>query len=438
MQFKRALQHTIAWKSLNTVLAFCINLLLVRIFGAAESGDFFYALTLLAFVTLVASWSLESGITYHGSNDPENIPAITIFLVPWLILQSFIIWWVLTNGAIDLDPRFSWLFIFTNLIITYVSALFYARKWVFAVNIIACISNAFVLVLLLVNYFKVFDFAQVDNGSDIAGNPSLWAGDRHRGAMIIYFAGFVLQALMLVIVLLSRLRLRWAVVQWDPALMKKIFVYSSIAFASNLLFFLVTRIDYYFVQRFCDEVALSNYVQVSKIGQVLVLLPTMMAAVVFPYSSGGDQENYLEKLQLLCRGITMLFIPIVIIAAACGFWAFPWLFGDSFQQMYVASLWYLPGFYCLSLIILLTSYLLGKSMLKADLLASLVALVIVVGCDLLWIPTWGINGAAAASSTAYFSCLCVLLLIFKNKFGAGPGNFFLPTRSDFSRFRNLE
>src|SRR6187551_2299452 len=117
MQFKRALQHTIAWKSLNTAFAFFINLLLVRIFGAAVSGDFFYSLTMLAFFTLATSWSLEAGITYYASNDTANIPAITSFLVPWLLFQGICLWFVLRFIEVNLDARLAAVYILANLCI---------------------------------------------------------------------------------------------------------------------------------------------------------------------------------------------------------------------------------------------------------------------------------------------------------------------------------
>jgi len=437
MQFKRALQHTIAWKSLNTVLAFFINLLLVRILGAAASGDFFYSLTILAFFTLASSWSLEAGITYYGSNDHKNIPAITLFLFPWMLVQGVCLWGLLQSIGTNLDHQLSWIFIVANLAIIYFSALFYARKWVFTVNIVACVVNVLVLGILVIIYFRPLRIPGVVTVGLINGNGSL-PGENFNLAELSYFGGFLLQALVLIIIFFSRSGLQLTGASFKPAMVQKLFVYSSIAFISNLLFFLVTRIDYYFVKLFCDEIALSNYVQVSKIGQVLILVPSMMATVIFPYSSGEDKENYLDKLQLLCRGITFVFIPVAALVAISGYWLFPWLFGEAFQQMFLATLWYLPGFYCLSITSLLAAYLAGKSMLNANLVASLVALMVVIACDLLVIPNWGINGAAAASSLAYFICLCLLLWVYKTKLNIEPLSFVRITRGDLRRLNRLK
>ncbi|MEO6721817.1 MAG: oligosaccharide flippase family protein, partial [Ferruginibacter sp.] len=199
---------------------------------------------------------------------------------------------------------------------------------------------------------------------------------------------------------------------------------------SNIIFFLVTRIDYFFVEKFCDEAALSNYVQASKMGQLFILLPTMIASVLFPYSSGMESKEYLHKLQSVCRIITALSIPVSLVVIAGGYWIFPWLFGRDFTQMYTAMIWYLPGFYSLSLVTLLAAYLAGRAMLTTNLLASAIALMIVIAGDILLIPLYGINAAAGVSSAAYLVCLIYLLTVYKNRLGCRYRHFFSFKKAD--------
>jgi O-antigen/teichoic acid export membrane protein len=415
MQFSKALQHTIGWKSLNTLLAFGINLLLVRIMGAESSGTFFYSITVLSFLTLAASWSMEAGITYYGSNDPESTPVIALLIIPVLIVQAAASWLVLRVLPINLEVGLSWVYVLSNLAITYFSALFYARKFFIPVNVIVCLVNLFV--------FAALGFIHYQGGSILAGGAGAKQSVLDLAANV-YFFGFLVQAILLAVIFFLRSTLQPGTKIFQGQLAKNIFRYSSIAFLSNILFFLVTRIDYYFVNRFCDAVSLSNYVQVSKLGQLLVLLPTMMAAVIFPYSAGAGEEDYLQKLQALCRGITLLFLPVSLVIIATGPWLFPWMFGAGFHGMYGSFLWYLPGFYCLSIVTLLAAYLAGKSLLTANLVGTLLALIAVMTGDLLLIPTWGINGAAAASSIAYAVCLCYLLWTFNKKLQVAPAAFF--------------
>ncbi len=436
MQFTKALQHSIGWKALNTILIFLINLLLVRILGATASGDFFYSITLLSFITLIISWSMESGITYYGSNQTNSIASITIFILPWLLLQAIITWGLLYLIPVHIGRQLSWLYVVSNLVIIYFSALYYATKSFVSINVTICVVNSIVLVGLIWVYSrfgneeeKIGEFMKEMLAQKSSANIQVFGDGMYSDAFyfaeLVYFGGFLLQALTLAMIFFIKLRHKFTVKSLNPMLIRKIFVYSSIAFISNIVFFLVTRIDYFFVEKYCSEIALSNYVQVSKMGQLLVLLPTIIAGVVFPYSSGFEEDLYLVKLHALCRIIGFLFLPVAILVIISGYWIFPWLFGDGFADMYPAMLFYLPGFYFLSIVTLLAAYIAGRAMLTKNLVASGIALVIVIAGDIFLIPVWGINGAAAVSSLSYFLCMVYLLWIFKQHFGSKPKDFFV-------------
>ncbi len=435
MQFTKALQYTIGWKALNTLLTFFINLLLVRILGVDESGYFFYAITLLSFFTLVISWSMEAGITYYASINNDKISSVLRFILPLLLFQAVTGWVLLYFFPVSINWYFSWSYILSNLAIIYFSALYYAKKWFVPVNLIVCIANSIVLLVLVWYYLarnhdqgKIVGLLQ----GNIAGQPN--GSNNSNGKTVslydLYFAGFVLQAVLLAVVFLIKSRFSLITSSFNFLLARKIFLYSSIAFISNILFFLVTRIDYYFVQKFCSEIALSNYVQVSKLGQLLVLLPSMMAGVIFPYSAGLDSKEYIAKLQALCRFIGLLFIPAAFAIVLIGYWLFPWLFGAGFTLMYPAMLLYLPGFYFLSLVTMMAAHLAGRSMLIDNLKASALALLAVIAGDLLLIPLGSIYAAAAVSSIAYFLCMVYLLGVYKNKLGCKTFNFLVPGRMD--------
>ena len=435
MQFTKALQHSIGWKALNTILIFLINLLLVRILGTTASGSFFYSITLLSFLTLLISWSMESGFTYYGSNQSSSIPSITIFILPWLLVQAVATWGVLYCIPVQISRQLSWLYIVSNLVIIYFSALYYATKSFVSINVIICITNSIVLGGLgwvyssfgndegkLVELVKQRLAQKPSVSNYVLGNST--DSEAFIFAGLVYFGGFLVQGLALATFFFIKSRPKLILTAFNLMLVRKIFIYSSIAFISNILFFLVTRIDYFFVKKYCSEIGLSNYVQVSKMGQVLVLLPTIIAGVVFPYSSGVEDEAYLAKLQALCRIILWLFIPVAVLIIISGYWIFPWLFGDGFDGMYPAMLFYLPGFYFLSVVTLMASYLAGRAMLTKNLVASGIALIAVISGDVFLIPMWGINAAAAVSSLSYFLCMLYLLWIFKQHFAVKSVNFF--------------
>jgi O-antigen/teichoic acid export membrane protein len=386
--------------------------------GASLSGPFFYSIASLSFVVLLLSWSLESGIIYYGSSQGNNIASITKFILPWMLLQALLCMLILKFFPLQIDYNVAFIYVISNLAILYFTALYSAQKWFISLNIIVVFINVLLTALLFYCYL---------NSSTITNlniHPANW-----------YIYSLAVQALVLVIFFL--LKNKTVTKEKDAALVKKIFQYSSIAFISNLLFFLVTRVDYFFVQKFCSTEALSNYIQVSKFGQLLLFLPSMIAIVIFPYTSGNEEDNYLDKVKFFCRVIVGCFIPIIVVTVLTGYKIFPWLFGNDFSAMYGAMLFYLAGFFSLSIVTVLASYLAGKAMLSANLKATVLALILVITGDVFFIPRWGINAAATVSSVAYFACMLYLLWVFKSVLGSTLSDFFLISNSDIRLLLNF-
>lgn len=415
MHFNTILKHTIVWKMLNTLLVFFINLILVRLLGVAASGSFFYDITVLSFMILVLSWCLESGITYYASRDNNLIAPILIFILPLLMMQGVTGAVLLRYTPLTINSYFALLFIVSNLSIIYFSAFFYAKKWFISFNIISCCINfVTTIALFFLWYAKLLNIVNKNYYQQF------------------YIGSVVLLACVLMAAILMSTKGKPGLFAKSLSAAKDVFKYSSIAFLSNVLFFLVVRIDYFFVQQYCSNAALSNYIQVSKIGQLLILVPSIIGSLVFPYSAGNTTVMTVDKVQQLCRAITLIFIPVTFILIVTAYWILPWIFGTGFNQMYTALLLYLPGFFALSIVTVLAAHLGGKKMLKYNLAASFMALVLVVTGDVLLIPTGGINAAAAVSSVGYMACAVYLLWVFKVKFNCNAGPFFSIKRNEIN------
>lgn len=407
MPLKKIIKHTIGWKLVNTLLVFLINLLMVRLLGAAQSGTFFYDITVLSFLVLIISWCLEAGITYYASKDNSAVALMIVFVLPLLVLQAFISRVAVGYIHLSVSSHLAVLFIVSNLTIIYFSAFFYAKKWFVSLNIIASCIN-FITTLVL------FYWWAVNTGNVLS----------HNKFMLVYIAGFTVQAALLVCIILYSIKKNRVSSGTIVPVTKNVFAYSTIAFISNVLFFMVIRIDYFFVQKYCSSIALGNYVQVSKFGQLLILIPAVIGSIIFPYSAGSNSAMPVSKVQELCRIITIIYIPVIIAIILTAWWILPWVLGQGFNLMYMALLLYLPGFFSLSIITVLAAHLAAKTLLKANVLAAVIALVVVVTGDILLIPVAGINAAAAVSSIAYILCLLYLLWFYKKIFNCRMLDFF--------------
>ena len=74
--------------------------------------------------------------------------------------------------------------------------------------------------------------------------------------------------------------------------------------AANIVFFLVYRVDYLFVNAspVCTAADLGNYIQVSKLGQLLLIIPQIIASVIFPRTASGIERKELNNtLMIMAR-----------------------------------------------------------------------------------------------------------------------------------------
>ena len=414
MEFKKALINTIIWKTLNTIFAFCINLLIVRILGSENSGSFFYSIAILSFITLLTSLCLENGITYYGSKNNAILGSLYVFIFVILLLQGLISWGILYFFKCSIGAGLAWLLILGYLSINYFTALYSAKKWFISSNVILFTGHLFILLVLMLQYFGI----------------DLSLGKYHFNVPEVFTGGIVMQALLLMLyfVFFSGVNKKITV---QPALFyKDIIGFSSVIFLSNLILFLVMRVDYYFTEKFCSDIALSNYIQVSKMGQMLLLIPAMIATVIFPFTSGGNKKEMALQTIRVSRILILIFFIAALIIGTTGYWVFPWLFGKAFDQMYLPMLLLLPGILCLTILTTVSAYLDGIKKIWLAVAANSAALILIIIADYIFIPQYGIKAAATVSSLGYFVCTAVSLYWFLKFSNTSLLSFFKWERSD--------
>jgi O-antigen/teichoic acid export membrane protein len=414
MEFKKALATTIIWKTLNTLFTFCINLLIVRLLGADKSGNFFYAIAVLSFLTLLIGLCLENGITYYTNANKERLGNMLIFIFGLLFFQGIISWVVLYFFTFPFSSWLAWILIVSYLSINYFSALFTAKKWFTAANGIVAIVN-FVVVIL---FWIVYNGGTLPFAPDINTVPKLFVG------------GVFLQALLLMVYFFLFAGKTKSRIGGTVTMYTGIFRFSLIVFLSNLILFLVMRTDYYFTERYCSSIELSNYLQVSKLGQMLLLLPSMAAGVIFPYTSSGDSKTMAGKTIRVCRLLLLVNLSGAVAITAFGYWLFPWLFGEKFNQMYIPMLLLLPGILCLSLLTVISAFLDGIKKIWLAVAGNIAALAFIIVADYLLIPMFGIKAAAATSSVGYFICTAVSYYWFAKYSGTSMREFFNWNKED--------
>lgn len=401
----------------NFISFFFLLLLLSRYFGAADSGWFNYFISMAALLVLLCGFGMDSALTYFISRQECSGRAAGWLGIGWslmaAIVASFFLLLLLLFNFIQAPMGITLVaggvYIFAATLQGMMQAAFYGKADYRFPGLLGLITNLVLIAILAVNFstrlLTITEFLQ-------------WYAFINLGQALVLW-------------------LSW-LVQYGAAdegasqgiAITEFFRYAVIVLMSNLIFFLVYRVDYWFVKHYCSAAYLGNYIQVSKLVQVFLLLPASMASVIFPTVASG-QPAITGHLKRASRWFITLFFLVSLFIAATGQWLFVWLFGPSFGDMYLPFLLLIPGILSLALIALLGAYFSGRGLAHINLRGGILALLVMLAGDSLLVPLWQINGAALVCSVSYLVFLAYLLYCYyRSEKETDGGGFFIITKQD--------
>jgi O-antigen/teichoic acid export membrane protein len=343
------------------------------------------------------------------------------FCLVWAAGASLIAtlaWWLLLHISHSYylgDPAFllaSFLFILGVLFTSYFTALFYAKKEFALPN----------RILLLVNIIMLISLVWLKN------NPE------YKSHFIeIYFSGFFLQGILLRIFFFRKYAGRDGALFPPGSILKKVLRYSMIALSANLIYFLVNRIDYWFVQHYCSARDLGNYIQASRLSQLLFVLPAIVGSTLFPVFSSFGHAGTEKSLTPIIRILLWVNGGICCLIISLGWYFIPLVFGASFDKMYILFVFLIPGVLCTSMNYPVTAWFSSADRINVNIRGSVLALLVICVGDLLLLPFLGILVAPLVSSAGYFCYYCYTVYILHKEYDVPLKEFLLLKKSDLQR-----
>ena len=404
--------RNIVWRGFFYLTSFVVNITIVRILGAEYSGRFYFFLNNLSLAILIGSFSLDSGITYFVSKRDIDEKMIASFSLIWAIGISLInaVFFVLLYSRNALPSNGSFFFFacfaFTlgNFLTTYFSAFFYSYDLYQTPNLLAGGLNLALIVIIL-----------------------LWHGwmgiSGMHGFLLVFFMISLLQGVVICVAWFAFKRNAGFRLSRLTGLIP-VLRYSVVALSGNVIYFILYRIDYWFVQHYCSEKSLGNYIQVSKIGQLLVLPCIILAGTLFPQSSRDDFSFEKTRFKKLFWRVFIIYVAGSLLIIFFGKWIIRFVWGEDYNEMFQPLLITLPGIVFLAISYLFSPTFAGKGKVNYNVFVCLIALAVVVVCNFLFVPIWGTKGAAGATSAGFTAMLITYFSLANRKFHFSPRELF--------------
>ena len=391
MSFDKLLQQSLIWRGFYFATSLLLNIVLSRFLQAEGSGFVYYLANFFSLILLIASVSMESGFTYFASSKIIHSDKLAVFGIIWIVLISVVLilffrfWFNHFDSKSSINQftycQYAIFFIAGVLLNNFYTALFQAEQNFFLPNfLLGSMNMIFIIILVL----------------------EKWNGYSIHTLTDSFFYFILINGIVIAISYFIKNKILLSFSWMGYKEFKILFQYSLLALFTNVIFFLVYRIDFWFVKYNCSAADLGNYIQASKIGQLILVIPQVLASAVFPQiASGKLQADVSSVIIKLLRIFIQFFSVLFIFVFLTGHWLFIFVFGQSFDKMQQPLLILLPGILCLSALSLLSAYFGGKGDLKVNMKGAVYGLMVVVAGNVLLLKYYTIEIAAIVSSAGY-------------------------------------
>lgn len=167
----------------------------------------------------------------------------------------------------------------------------------------------------------------------------------------------------------------------------------------------------------------------------LKLVPEALGSVLFPQLSGLAPRPAAEFASLVARQALALTLAAIVALALTADFFVPLLFGAAYQPSVEPLRILLPAMAAHGIFRVLARWFNAMDRQGANIATQLFSLPLNVILNWLWIPRFGIAGAAAASLVSYSAEAVLIVLLFSRASGVGAGSVLLAKRSDVELLR---
>lgn len=404
MNIKKKLLWGFVWRMFFSLSLFILNIAIAKYFGAVESGQIYFITTALSLYIIFSSINIETGIGFYAAAKKVNLTtsifAGLLFTVIPVVVLLMLQYFPVTSHYFS-DKGWPWyysvFYVAGNILVSVFCALFFAyNNYVWPNVVLACCMLILAAFFLINNQYRFYT---------------------REESLFVYFSFFMVQALILVPGFFSKQRkaIKLSRLMINKRHLKSIIQYALIALISNVVFFLLYRMDYWLVEYYTSAAELGNYIQASRFGQALLIAPSIFSAIVIPRIADKSIIRFDKPAAFAFVILAFIFLSFLIFLLFAGPPFFKLLLGEDYTAMYWPSVIKIPAILCLSFSFILGTWFAGINKIIYNIYSTVAGVIVIIVSDFLLIPAYGIIGAAVASLLAYLAVLITSVCLYNSK-----------------------
>lgn len=207
------------------------------------------------------------------------------------------------------------------------------------------------------------------------------------------------------------------------------------SYISNLINFLLIRIDYWFVEYFLGIKQLGIYSISVSLSTGLTFVPLAMNSILFPHlsqlNSSSQQKELFNSFSRFSN--TLLFIIALALSVSAPK-IIPFIFGNRFSESIEPFQIMVWGYWLASFKYLLGTYFKAINQIKTRLYSDILSLTVCTVLSFQWTPRGGLVGSSYAFLIAQIAGILCFFLLPQSKTLSSPKELMVARRSDLMYF----
>ncbi len=377
------------------ILSFFITIYVIRYLGPHNYGLLSYAVSFVGMFGFIASVGVDLVVYRELIKNPEREPEIMGSALLLRLIGGTIATTLAIGAGILLHDD-----VIDRILITLISLTLFGSAWqvityAFQAKVLSKYPSIVTLATAIILAVAKVAIILSDKG-------------------IIFFA-FVLvleSALYAVLYIFFYTRHFGSIRAWrvNQATMAELFYDSLPLLLSTVSILIYARIDQVMLRHYIDATAVGIYDAAVRLSDAWYIIPNILLGSLFPAlvnarkNPGSSYRMRIKHLSLV------LFVSSIVVAIPTSLFAeeiISVLYGASYEgssTVLTIYIWSLAGF---SLGQLMNMFLIAENYSSIYLVSSIVTVLINVGLNIVFIPLWGVNGAAFATLVSYSSMAAI-------------------------------
>jgi O-antigen/teichoic acid export membrane protein len=206
--------------------------------------------------------------------------------------------------------------------------------------------------------------------------------------------------------------------------------YGFRSYLATLFAYLVIRSDLLLVTALLGTTETGIYSVAAFAVDALYLFSATTGSIFFPIATAQPAQRDLLTAKIV-RILGLIMVGILLLGGLVGWYFIPLLYGEAYAGAVAPTLILLPGIFFLSLETIFMNNFAGRGLPVQAILVIVAGFFVNLILNLLFIPLFGINGAAIASTIAYGSMFIGALIYFMRLSQLSWQEILIPRQSDF-------